>query len=272
MKNNCYYLPFELTNKFDLLNDNSNTLINLNDNMNELINDIFDNNINNNQKICGKKYKTIDMNFDINNNNNNDNQFDFNKLLNNNDDNLLNNNNDKLFNNNNDKLLNNNNDNNKINLNNNDYGLNPILLLKDNPNILIKNDNQLDIKNNEINLKNDNDYNIELMKEAFYSKENIEYIQKSIILKVYNDTDKNIILKQQKNHIMLQIMNNYWLNYCKYLPYDFKKQIEDLNNIIIKSSSEELIKQSYYHLNYLKNKDKILLLNNPINTKQNRNI
>jgi hypothetical protein len=170
--------------------------------------------------------------------------------------------------------LNNNNEiNNNIKLNNNnEYGFIPFLISKDNPNILIKNDKQFDIKNNEINFKNDNVYNIELMKEAFYSKENIDYIQKSIILKVYNDTDKNIILKQQKSHIMLQIMNNYWLNYCKYLPYDFKKQIEDLNNLIINASSKELINQSFYHLNYLKNKDNLLLLDTPINTKQNRNI
>ena len=67
-------------------------------------------------------------------------------------------------------------------------------------------------------------------------------------------------------------MNSFWINKCKYLPYNYKEQIEELNNLIIQYSSEELIKEAYFHLNYLKDRDNRDLMNTPINTKSIRGI
>lgn len=260
MKNNCNYSSYNLTKKYDLFNDKYNTFfdsnnqyIDNNDNIIKIIDNIFDNK----EETCGKKYRKINMNID--NNKNDYTKINFNQLLKDNDiPSIINKNKIEI----NENYL----------KNNDNYDFAPFLLWKDNNNTPFIDKEHKQINTNSINFNDNYEYNIEIMKEAFFSKENIDYIQKSIILKVYNDTDKNIILKPQKYEIIIQIMNNFWINNCRFLPYNFKEQIEDLNSSVIKYSTNELIKESYFHLNYLKDRDNRDLINTPINTKQRRNI
>ena len=259
MKNNCNYSTYNLTDKYNLFNDNNtsfinndNQIIDNNDNIINIVDNLFNDMAYSNENICGKLYNNINDN--TLKNKNNYSKIDFNKLLNDNNLSTIKNNNYYKFN----------------NINIIDDNTTPFLLWMDN--------NQKPIKINNIinnNLINDNiskNDNIELMKKAFYSNENIDYLQKSIIIKVYNDTNKNIILKKQKYEIIIQIMNSFWINKCKYLPYNYREQIEELNNLIIQYSSEELIKEAYFYLNYLKDKDNRDLINTPINTKSIRSI
>lgn len=115
-------------------------------------------------------------------------------------------------------------------------------------------DNKIAIDTNEIQNCNINENSnlILLMKEAFYLKENINYLQNKIIENVYIKSDKKYILKPQKYELMIQLMNNFWNGYCRYLPYDFDKQIEELNNKIIDFASDKLLKETNIYLNYIR--------------------
>lgn len=258
MKNNCNYSTYNLTDKYNLFNDNNTSFINNdnqfidnNDDINNIVDNLFNNMAYSNENICGKKYNDI-------NDKTYDNTINYSKI-----------NFDKLLKDNNLSTIKNNNNYQSNNININDNNITPFLLWMDNNQKPIKIDNIID--NNLINDKSEED-NIELMKKAFYSDENIDYLQKSIIIRVYNDTDKNIILKKQKYEIIIQIMNSFWINKCKYLPYNYREQIEELNYLIIQYSSKELIKEAYFYLNYLKDRDNRDLINTPINTKSIRSI
>ena len=235
MKNNCNLSTYNLINQTS----------------------IYDNNIILNKNNCNY--------YDINNNYFDLKYDDFNKLLIIDDNNLNKIDFNKLLIDNNLSTIKNNN---TINLNtdiiteNNNYQFAPFLLWKNND----KNPFNL---NNNIILNNDN--YIDLMKIAFYSLENIDFLQKSIIIKVYIDTNKNIILKKQKYEVIIQIMNSFWTNNCNFLPYNYKNQIENLNNLIINYSTSYLIKEAYFYLNYLNDKENRSFLDIPLNTKLNRN-
>ena len=100
----------------------------------------------------------------------------------------------------------------------------------------------------------DADY-VSLMKEAFYSKENMDYIQKSIIVGVYKGTEKNIILRPQRFEIIVQLMNSIWNIYCRFLPYNYKEQIAELDQKTIEFAVESLIKEVDFYFNYLRDTD-----------------
>ena len=286
MKNNCNYSNYNLTDENILLNNNDENLCNYKNCNYSNFNLIDKNNLlnNNDEILCNiNNLNNIDV---LNNEKINDDEIykiDFNKLLNDNnllnDKNLLtiknniklNNDNNKLDNDklDNDKLDNDKKDNDKKDNDKKDNDkkdtLAPFLLFQNNDKIKSNKTNYV-----KINI-NDENY-IDLMKSAFYSKENIDYLQKSIIIKVYNDTNNNIILKKQKYESIIQIMNSFWTNDCKNLPYNYKEQIEDLNKSIIDYSSKNLIKEAYFHLNYLKDKENRKFINTPLNTKLNKNI
>ena len=146
----------------------------------------------------------------------------------------------------------------------------PFLLWNDTNNKIFTNNKK--ISTNNINYSDKYENRIDLMNEAYFSEYNIDYIQKAIIIKVYNDSGKQIVLKPQKYELLIQLMNSFWVNNCKYLPYNYKEQIEELNNLVINYATESLIKEAYFHLNYLKDRKNRELLETPKNTKKKRNI
>jgi len=68
-------------------------------------------------------------------------------------------------------------------------------------------------------------------------------------------------------------MNSFWNGYCRYLPYNYDKQIEELNTKLISHIVIELLKELEFQNNYLRDID---ITNNkylpsPINTNIKRN-
>jgi hypothetical protein len=140
----------------------------------------------------------------------------------------------------------------------NSFNFAPFLMWNEHKDNYIKNFNiikKMDINNNIIN--NDIDNNcIDLLKDEFYSVENINIIQNKIIMSIYYKSNETLRINKIKYETLIQVMNSIWLKYCQFLPYDLKNQIKNLNNKVIEYIVPLLLKESKFYFNYLKDSDR----------------
>ena len=61
-------------------------------------------------------------------------------------------------------------------------------------------------------------------------------------------------------------MNHIWTNLCRFLPYDLKEQINELDNDVAEYIAPLLLKESQFYFNYLRDSDRTNLpqLDRPI--------
>jgi hypothetical protein len=118
---------------------------------------------------------------------------------------------------------------------------------------------------------NDDNY-VDLMKEAFFSLENMDIIQNRIIISVYLKSNKTLRVNKIKNETLLQVMNSIWTNFCRFLPYDLKEQIDELDNRVVEYIVPLLLKESQFYFNYLRDSDRTNLpqLDRPIMINKDR--
>jgi hypothetical protein len=91
--------------------------------------------------------------------------------------------------------------------------------------------------------------NVELVKEAFFLRENIEIIQNAIIRNVAKKS-KYLISRQKEDDIIL-LMNGIYHDYSRNLPYDLKEQILDLNDRVVNFITPWLINEVEAYQRYL---------------------
>jgi hypothetical protein len=118
---------------------------------------------------------------------------------------------------------------------------------------------------------NDDNY-ADLMKEAFFSLENMDIIQNRIIISVYLKSNKTLRVNKIKNETLIQVMNHIWTNFCRFLPYDLKEQIDELDNKVTEYIAPLLLKESQFYFNYLRDSDRTNLpqLDRPIMINKDR--
>lgn len=102
---------------------------------------------------------------------------------------------------------------------------------------------------------NDDNY-AELMKEAFFSSENMDIIQNMIIKNVFYKSGETLRINKIKSETLLQVMNHMWTNFCRFLPYDLKEQIRDLDHKVTDYLVPLLLKESEFYFNYLRDSDR----------------
>jgi hypothetical protein len=73
------------------------------------------------------------------------------------------------------------------------------------------------------------EYDIGELETRFFSKENIELINKQLILTVYKKTNKKILICNQKEEDLIIVMRYVFIEFARHLPYDITGQIKDLN-------------------------------------------
>ena len=88
-----------------------------------------------------------------------------------------------------------------------------------------------------------------VLNSLFFSKRNIDNIQKTIIFQVWKKT-KQKITKQSYNDLII-IMRSIYLQNSKNLNYNIKKQIKDLNDIVVAETVPMIITNIKSHLQYL---------------------
>jgi hypothetical protein len=90
----------------------------------------------------------------------------------------------------------------------------------------------------------------ELVKEAFFSRENIEIVQNMIIKNVAKKSGKYIIARQKDVDVMI-LMNNVYHDYAKHLPYNLKEQVQELDDRVVNFITPWLINEIESYQNYL---------------------
>lgn len=138
---------------------------------------------------------------------------------------------------------------------NEDYELNSFLYLRNHPDRHWSRANQILEKNvAEENYEHDNDD----VKIVFFSKENIDVIQKMIIMEVFERSNGRFLIPKQKWQ-QIQIVQQYiYKQYAKNLPYDVKEQVKQLNKILVSEVVPDILTNTDQYMGYLDD------INNPI--------
>jgi len=90
----------------------------------------------------------------------------------------------------------------------------------------------------------------DLVKEAFFSRDNIEIVQNMIIKNVAKKSGKYIIARQKDVDVMI-LMNNVYHDYAQHLPYNLKEQVQELDDRVVNFITPWLINEIEAYQNYL---------------------
>ena len=118
-------------------------------------------------------------------------------------------------------------------------------------------DNSFKILNNTKELFNESslntisrNYTQNCLSIAYFSKKNIDILHNSIINTVYNRSNGLYRIKRQSEQDLLIIMRSYYLQYGKNNADNISEQIQELNNMVINWSVNEIIKNIKQFDNY----------------------
>ena len=108
------------------------------------------------------------------------------------------------------------------------------------------------------------------LEDNFFSDENIELINKQLILTIYNKSNKKYKICSQKKESLIIVMRYVFLEYARHLPYDTVRQIQELNCRVVGEILPSVmtnIEQTIDYLDEISNPRKLLPL--PINVHHN---
>jgi len=91
--------------------------------------------------------------------------------------------------------------------------------------------------------------NVELVKEAFFLRENIEIVQNMIIKNVAKKS--NYLIPKQKDEDIILLMNGIYHDYARNLPYNLKEQIQELDERVVNFITPWLINEVEAYQKYL---------------------
>jgi len=118
-------------------------------------------------------------------------------------------------------------------------------------NIGVINDNNID----DIDKTCDDDH-VKLLRDAFFSSENMDIIQNMIIKNVFYKSNETLRINKIKSETLIQVMNHMYTNFCRFLAYDLKGQIRNLDNKVTDYLVPLLLKESEFYFNYLRDSDR----------------
>lgn len=113
------------------------------------------------------------------------------------------------------------------------------------------------------------------LETTFFSDENIELINKQLILGVFKKTNGKIKIPPQSNSSLIIVMRYVFLEFARHLPYDIMGQIKDLNCMVVSEILPNIITNVNQRIDYLKeieNPRKILELPKNVSSKNNRTL
>lgn len=100
-----------------------------------------------------------------------------------------------------------------------------------------------------------NNTNPDLINElqtVFFSKENVDLINKQLILAVYRKSNKSFHICPQKEEDLLIIMRYVFIEYAKHLPYEIKEQITELNCKVISEILPTIMSNADQKIGYIR--------------------
>ena len=144
----------------------------------------------------------------------------------------------------------------------------PFILFQDvNPNVVNKRNEMIK------NITKTSQNNITDVETLFFSDENIELINKQLILYVWKKSNNLYKINYQDKDKLLIVMRYVYLEFSRNLPYDINKQINELNCITIGEIGPTVITNFEQKLGYLRDIEKRQpLLELPQSTNKNKTL
>lgn len=99
---------------------------------------------------------------------------------------------------------------------------------------------------------------IDRLTDVFFSYENIEMINKQLVLTVYKKSGKKFKIPFQKKEDLMVVMRFIYDKDARHLPFKIKEQIKQLNCSVIKEILPNIFTQIEQNITYLKHLDKPL--------------
>lgn len=123
------------------------------------------------------------------------------------------------------------------------------------------------------NLTKTNECNLSNIEELFFSDENIDLINKKLILSVWKQTKNTCKINYQSKDKLIIVMRYIYIEYGKNLPFDIKKQIDELNCITVGEILPNILTNIDQHFGYLRDIEiRQALPNLPINSRIDKNL
>jgi hypothetical protein len=102
------------------------------------------------------------------------------------------------------------------------------------------------------NLNHENDIGENFLSQHFFSPENMEIINKMLVLEIFKQSNKTIKIAYQSQHDLMVTMTWVYTHYAKNLPFKIKEQIRQLNQEVVRQLTPQLMSQAQQHIDYLK--------------------
>ena len=112
------------------------------------------------------------------------------------------------------------------------------------------------------------------LENVFFSDENMNLINKQLILTVFKKSENQFLIPQQSNESLLIVMRYVFIEYSRNLPYDIINQIKELNTFVINEILPNIITNITQRIDYLKEIEcpKRQLIDLPINVNRTKNL
>jgi len=94
--------------------------------------------------------------------------------------------------------------------------------------------------------------NVGELETTFFSKDNIDLINKQLILSVYYRTQKQFLICPQKESDLIIVMRYVFIEYSRNLPFDVKGQVRELNCIVVGEILPTVISNTDQKIGYLR--------------------
>lgn len=130
-------------------------------------------------------------------------------------------------------------------MDNNQLGNNPFLFLSNHRKDYFKQ------MKNQMNEKSEG-YQGYILQDTFFLDENIQLIQRQIIMDVYKKSNKKYLIKEQNREDISIIMKYIFNEYAQHLPFKIKEQIAELNSKVSNIISKEIIDNLESHQKYIR--------------------
>lgn len=96
----------------------------------------------------------------------------------------------------------------------------------------------------------------DILEKIFYSEDNIDLINKQIVLSIWKKTNNTYKVNFQDKNQILIIMQYVFLEYAKHLPYNIRDQIKELNCQVVGEIIPSVISNFEQKLGYLRDIEK----------------
>jgi len=114
--------------------------------------------------------------------------------------------------------------------------------------------------------ENNENYQGYILEEVYFLDDNIDIIQKKIIMDVYTKSNKKFLIQKQNKEDIVVIMKYIFNEYAQHLPFKIKEQIIELDNKVSQIISIDIIKNLNSHEKYIRDStQQPTLLDRPLN-------